>query len=55
MPMGVKMKKKITPMIIGLIIFPKINPKFIHNLFKGLRMSSLKVAITKKAIEAIPE
>ena len=55
MPMGVKMKKKTTPITIGLTIIPKINPKIIHNLFKGLRISSFKVAIKKKTTEAIPK
>ena len=32
--MGVKINRKIKPKIIGLIIFAKTIPNFIHNLFK---------------------
>ena len=31
-------KKKIIPMIIGDIIFPKITPNLNHNLFSGVKI-----------------
>jgi len=40
--MGVKIKRKIKPKIIGLIIVAKIIPNFIHNLFKIKRQSGKK-------------
>ena len=49
------MKKKMNPITIGLTTIPKIIPKYIHNLFKGLRISALKVVITMKVMEKIPE
>ena len=49
--MGVKIKKKMTPITIGLTIIPKMKPKFIHNLFKGLKISALRVEIKKKTTQ----
>ena len=53
--MGVKIKKKINPMTMGLIIIPKNKPKVIHNLFKGIKISALKNVIMKKIIEHDPK
>ena len=55
MPTGEKIRKKIDPITIGLITFPKINPNFIHILFKGSKIFALKDVIKRKAIEIIPE
>ncbi len=47
-PMGVTTKKKIIPIIIGEIIFPKIIPNLNHILFKGDKIFELKRPKTRK-------
>jgi hypothetical protein len=55
MAIGVRKKKKINAIIIGLTIIPKINPKFIHSLFNGVKISDLKNVISEKVNEMITE
>ena len=41
------------PKTIGLIIIPKKNPKYIHNLFSGNRKSALMIVIKMKSIARV--
>ena len=53
-PIGVTTKKKIIPMIIGDIIFPKITPNLNHNLFSGVKIfefNSPKIMKIKEIIK----
>ena len=45
---GVKIPKKIIPITIGLTIIPSKIPNFIHNLFRGSKVSALIIVIINK-------
>ena len=49
-PMGVNIKKKINPIIIGLINLPIISPNLIHNLVNGESNFGFKIVNTKNII-----
>ena len=51
--MGVKSPKKIIPITIGLTIFPRSNPKAIHNLLRGLSNSAWISATAIKRTDVI--
>ena len=48
--MGVNIKKKINPIIIGLINLPIISPNLIHNFVNGDSNFGLKITNTKNII-----
>ena len=48
--MGVSIKKKINPIIIGLINLPIISPSLIHNLVNGESNFGFKIANIKNII-----
>ena len=54
-PIGVTTKKKIIPMIIGDIIFPRNIPNLNQSLFKGVKILELNKPRTKKIKEIIAD
>jgi hypothetical protein len=48
---GTNIVKKIIPIIIGLIMIPSNNPKYIHALFNGSKIFDFVRAKIKKIIE----
>ena len=52
---GVTTKKKIIPIIIGDIIFPRNIPNLNQSLFKGVKILELNKPRTKKIIEIITD
>ena len=52
-PMGVTTKKKIIPIIIGEIIFPKNIPNLNQSLFKGVKILESSKPNAKKIKETI--